>query len=82
MELAKDLQDRLSMGRAYCNLGLSHLALGNFQAALECQRYFLAVAQMMKHLQVSMFCKTRWMFIIFFNKFFLSDFEKSIPDTV
>lgn len=58
LELAKDLQDRLSMGRAYCNLGLSHLALGNFQAALECQRYFLAVAQMMKHLQVSMFCKT------------------------
>ena len=34
-------QDRMSMGRAYCNLGLAHLALGNFESALECQKYFL-----------------------------------------
>ena len=29
------------MGRAYCNLGLAHLALGNCESALECQKYFL-----------------------------------------
>lgn len=29
------------MGRAYCNLGLAHLALGNSETALECQKYFL-----------------------------------------
>ena len=39
------------MGRAYCNLGLAHLALGNPDTALECQKYFLALAHMMKHLQ-------------------------------
>ena len=36
------------MGRAYCNLGLAHLALGNPDTAL---KYFLALAHMMKHLQ-------------------------------
>lgn len=41
LALAKDLQDRKSMGRAYCNLGLAHLALGNSETALECQKYFL-----------------------------------------
>ena len=39
------------MGRAYCNMGLVHLALGNHDTALECQKYFLALAHMMKHLQ-------------------------------
>ena len=31
----------MSMGRAYCNLGLAHSAIGNFENALECQKYFL-----------------------------------------
>jgi hypothetical protein len=31
------------MGRAYCNLGLAHLALGNYEDALECQKYFLGI---------------------------------------
>lgn len=39
------------MGRAYCNLGLAHLALGNLETALECQKYFLAIAHMTQHLQ-------------------------------
>jgi len=41
LALAKDLQDKMNMGRAYCNLGLAHLALGNLETALECQKYFL-----------------------------------------
>jgi tetratricopeptide (TPR) repeat protein len=41
LALAKDLQDRNSMARAYCNLGLAHLALGAHATALECQKYFL-----------------------------------------
>lgn len=41
LALAKDLQDKMNMGRAYCNLGLAHLALGNLDTALECQKYFL-----------------------------------------
>ena len=45
------MQDRKSIGRAYCNLGLAHLALGNPDTALECQKYFLALVHMMKHLQ-------------------------------
>ena len=43
LALARDQQDRMSMGRAYCNLGLAHLALGNFDEALECQKYFLGM---------------------------------------
>ena len=43
LALARDQQDRMSMGRAYCNLGLAHLALGNFDEALECQKYFLGI---------------------------------------
>lgn len=39
------------MGRAYCNLGLAHLALGNLETALECQKYFLAIAHMTQHSQ-------------------------------
>lgn len=50
LALAKDLQDKMNMGRAYCNLGLAHLALGNHAAALECQKYFLAIAHMTNHL--------------------------------
>lgn len=42
LALARDQQDRMSMGRAYCNLGLAHLALGNYEEALECQKYFLS----------------------------------------
>ena len=49
LALAKDLQDKVNMGRAYCNLGLSHLALGNMETALECQRYFLTIAHVTKH---------------------------------
>ena len=41
LALARDLQDRMSMGRAYCNLGLAHAAIGNLENALECQKYFL-----------------------------------------
>ena len=41
LALARDLQDRMSMGRAYCNLGLAHSAIGNLENALECQKYFL-----------------------------------------
>jgi hypothetical protein len=41
LALARDLEDRMSMGRAYCNLGLAHLAIGNMDNALECQKYFL-----------------------------------------
>nr|CAD7423629.1 unnamed protein product [Timema monikensis] len=40
----------MNMGRAYCNLGLAHLALGNLETSLECQKYFLAIAHMVKHL--------------------------------
>ena len=39
------------MGRAYCNLGLAHSAIGNLESALECQKYFLAIANLMKHNQ-------------------------------
>lgn len=45
LALAKDLQDKMNMGRAYCNLGLAHLALGNLETALECQKYFLGKGQ-------------------------------------
>ena len=41
LALARDLEDRMSMGRAYCNLGLAHSAIGNYENALECQKYFL-----------------------------------------
>lgn len=46
LALAKDLQNKVNIGRAYCNLGLSHLSLGNNEIALECQKYFLAIAHM------------------------------------
>lgn len=50
LALAKDLQDKMNMGRAYCNLGLAHLALGQLDTALECQKYFLAIAHMTNNL--------------------------------
>lgn len=40
----------MNMGRAYCNLGLAHLALGQLDNALECQKYFLAIAHMTNNL--------------------------------
>lgn len=46
LALAKDLQDKMNMGRAYCNLGLAHLALSQLETSLECQKYFLAIAHM------------------------------------
>lgn len=46
LALAKDLQDKMNMGRAYCNLGLAHLALNQLDTSLECQKYFLAIAHM------------------------------------
>jgi tetratricopeptide (TPR) repeat protein len=48
LALAKDLQDKMNMGRAYCNLGLAHLALGNLETALECQKYFLGLYSLMR----------------------------------
>lgn len=50
LALAKDLQDKMNMGRAYCNLGLAHLALGQLETSLECQKYFLAIAHMTNNL--------------------------------
>ncbi|GBP96132.1 Tetratricopeptide repeat protein 28 [Eumeta japonica] len=38
----------MNMGRAYCNLGLAHMALGNLETALECQ---LRLVRMTQHLQ-------------------------------
>ncbi|XP_023245783.1 tetratricopeptide repeat protein 28 [Copidosoma floridanum] len=49
LALAKDLRGedgQARMGKAYCNLGLAHLALGNIDTALECQKYYLAIAHM------------------------------------
>ena len=43
LALARDQQDRSNMSRAYCNLGLAHLAIGNCDSALECQKYFLGM---------------------------------------
>lgn len=51
--MAKDLQDKLSQAKAYCNLGLAHKALGEFNKAEECQRYLLSLAQALDNTQVS-----------------------------
>lgn len=53
--MAKDLQDKLSQAKAYCNLGLAHKALGEFHKAEECQRYLLSLAQALDNTQV---CET------------------------
>lgn len=50
LALAKDLQDKMNMGRAYCNLGLAHLALGQLDTSLECQKYFFSIAHMTNNL--------------------------------
>lgn len=50
--LAKDLQDKLSQAKAYCNLGLAHKALGEYSKAEECQRYLLSLAQALDNNQV------------------------------
>lgn len=52
LALAKDLQDKLSQAKAYCNLGLAHKALGEYNKAEECQRYLLSVAQALDNTQV------------------------------
>lgn len=51
--MAKDLQDKLSQAKAYCNLGLAHKALGEYNKAEECQRYLLSLAQALDNTQVS-----------------------------
>lgn len=50
--MAKDLQDKLSQAKAYCNLGLAHKALGEYNKAEECQRYLLSLAQALDNTQV------------------------------
>lgn len=52
LALAKDLQDKLSQAKAYCNLGLAHKALGEHKKAEECQRYLLSLAQALDNTQV------------------------------
>lgn len=54
--MAKDLQDKLSQAKAYCNLGLAHKALGEYNKAEECQRYLLSLAQALDNTQVSHCC--------------------------
>lgn len=51
--MAKDLQDKLSQAKAYCNLGLAHKALGEYKKAEECQRYLLSLAQALDNTQVT-----------------------------
>lgn len=56
LALAKDLQDKLSQAKAYCNLGLAHKALGEYNKAEDCQRYLLSLAQALDNTQVSRCC--------------------------
>lgn len=51
--MAKDLQDKLSQAKAYCNLGLAHKALREYNKAEECQRYLLSLAQALDNTQVT-----------------------------
>ncbi|OQR69498.1 tetratricopeptide repeat protein 28-like, partial [Tropilaelaps mercedesae] len=44
-------ESRQDLSRAYCNLGLARAAVGDFQAALDCQRHFLAIAQVSRDIQ-------------------------------
>ena len=37
--------------RAYCNLGLSHLALGDADRALECQKFFLTLTHIVRDVE-------------------------------
>ncbi|KAM3868291.1 tetratricopeptide repeat protein 28-like [Diretmus argenteus] len=50
-KLAKDLHDKLSQAKAYCNLGLAFKALGDFTKAEECQKYLLSLAQSLNNAQ-------------------------------
>lgn len=54
--MAKDLQDKLAQAKAYCNLGLAHKALGEYNKAEECQRYLLSLAQALDNTQVTYYC--------------------------
>lgn len=65
LSLAKDLQDKMNMGRAYCNLGLAHLALGNLETSLECQKYFLG-----KYLNIYFFYLIIILILVFRNYLF------------
>lgn len=56
LALAKDLQDKLAQAKAYCNLGLAHKALGEYNKAEECQRYLLSLAQALDNTQVTYYC--------------------------
>lgn len=56
LALAKDLQDKLAQAKAYCNLGLAHKALGEYNKAEECQRYLLSLAQALDNTQVTRWC--------------------------
>lgn len=51
--MAKDLQDKFAQAKAYCNLGLAHKALGEYNKAEECQRYLLSLAQALDNTQVT-----------------------------
>lgn len=53
LALAKDLQDKLAQAKAYCNLGLAHKALGEYNKAEECQRYLLSLSQALDNTQVT-----------------------------
>lgn len=66
LALAKDLQDKMNMGRAYCNLGLAHLALGQLETSLECQKYFLAIAHMTQNVPGKI------------SKYYLFQFQRNI----
>lgn len=67
LALAKDLQDKMNMGRAYCNLGLAHLALGQLDTSLECQKYFFSIAHMTNNLAGNLDLTTINIFFCFFN---------------
>lgn len=54
MRRLKNIQNnesRQDLSRAYCNLGLAKAAVGDFQAALDCQRRFLTIAQVSRDIQ-------------------------------
>ena len=44
LKIAKELGDRLGKGKAYCNLGNSHLNLGEFEKAFDCHESYLKIA--------------------------------------
>lgn len=58
LALAKDLGDKLSQAKAYCNLGLAYKALGEYSKAEDCQRYLLSLAQALNNTQVQIVTST------------------------